>query len=127
MTDSSSSGRWREVILDELDAQPAGRAVATVGLAYPPHWSPLLIAAAEKRGLSLSAYVRRAAFAFVVSDLGLDWIELMRDEPRIRQLGEFSADPERAEGFGYGAWKITTLEEYARERTGGPGGEASPA
>lgn len=112
-----NSGRWREITLDELDALPRGGDRGTVGVNFPPAWQQLLIDAATARNMSLASFVRRAAMAFVVADLGLDWERVMELEPRIRKLGDYTSDPERARGFGYGQWKIVDLEEYTRAGT----------
>ncbi len=73
--------------------------------------------AAEARGISLSAYVRRAAAAMACYDLGLDFYTVMKDERGTRGYGQRGgrADEiaESSQGRGFGLWEI---QELADER-----------
>lgn len=66
--------------------------------------------AAERRGMSVSAYARRAAIAFVAHDLGISLTELLRDEPLTRHNSMRIADIVSEGGRGHGPWNIERLE-----------------
>lgn len=115
------SGRWQDKLLAEYDARkdaapdrhPTPRHTFAVNV--PPEWLELVQDAAQARDLSVTAYVRRAALAFAIQDLGLDWETVMKGEPRIRPFtGLDGGDPERALGYGHGDWRILGLGEYVR-------------
>lgn len=105
------NGRWRDVLLDKLDAQqkPARRSVA---INLDDEQRSAILHAAEARGLSMAAFVRRAALAIAVHDLELDWDALNANEPRVRGYDDLAGDPIRAGGRGFGPWKITGLEHH---------------
>lgn len=69
--------------------------------------------AAERRHMSVAAYVRRAAVSFAVKDLGLSWDEVMAGEPGF---GVYGSPPGRGairvDGRGFGKWKIAQLEPF---------------
>jgi uncharacterized protein (DUF1778 family) len=75
----------------------------------------VILAAAQQRSMSMASFVRRSALAVAVHDLDLDWVALMHDEQPTRGFAE-GIDQElgRLQGFGRGAWKIVSMEEYRR-------------
>lgn len=102
---------WRQIVLDQIDSKLSGRTRRSVGLNFPVELHAVIMRAARERGLSMAAYVRRAALAFAVKDLGLDWDETMKDEPGLRKFGEITRDAgDKLAGSGYGRWKIAALE-----------------
>jgi hypothetical protein len=66
----------------------------------------------------MAAYCRRAAMAFVIHDLGLDWTTVMEQEPRVKPFAPIDADPVRMRGFGYGKWKLGEVGEYQNDVDG---------
>lgn len=72
-----------------------------------------VIAAAKARRMSVPAYIRRATYAMAAHDLGIDVLDLLRDDPRCsRENGVAIPDPE---GVKYGPWSISSLN---REESG---------
>lgn len=63
--------------------------------------------AAELRGMSVTAYMRRSVMAMAAYDLGLEWDEVMAEEGPVRKHG-YSAtyDKTPARGQGFGGWTI---------------------
>lgn len=116
MPKGEGSGRWQDRLLSDYDAAHDPKRIRhTFGVNLPLEWLELVQTAAEARDISVTAFVRRAAMAITVADLSLDWETLMKFEPRIRPYtGLDGADPERAEGYGHGNWRITGLGEYVR-------------
>lgn len=51
----------------------------------PLHSAGTLVKAAQERGMSVSAYLRRAGLAFAAYDLDLNLDQLLEDEPASRQ------------------------------------------
>jgi hypothetical protein len=104
---------WREHIMDQVtEKQVGGPGVKTIAVFFPPRWYSLVRDAARMRGLPLGGYVRRATMAFIAHDLGLDFDDVMRDEPLLRLVGH---EPERnrrrhAKERGHGAWEILGLK-----------------
>jgi hypothetical protein len=72
---------------------------------------PLLLHAAQARGVSTDTYIRRALSAFLVYDLGLDWWELLSDEPWATLSGQSLHERRPLAGAGYGPWQIDSLSE----------------
>lgn len=70
----------------------------------------LINEAARRRGLSTTAYIRRAAAAIATFDLEASWEDAMADEPGFGLYGE---RPGRAvirpDGHGFGPWQVTGL------------------
>lgn len=116
MTTPSERGRWQERTKGALDALDAGRSERhSTNLSLPPEWTPILQRAAAARGLNTSAFVRRAAMAIAVHDLGLDWLEVMSIEPRVRLHGEFAGEPQRRGGTGHGPWQVSSMQEAEQD------------
>lgn len=73
----------------------------------------LVNAASKQRGISMSAFCRRAAVAMACTILGLDYYEESVGERGARSYGESGGDPvsaaESKDGRGYGEWRIREL------------------
>ena len=75
--------------------------------------------AAEKRGISLQGYMRRALAAFVAYDLGLDMTKVLEDGPATlawgrtggKVLDENGNVITQEDGKGYGQWVINDLRD----------------
>lgn len=106
-----SNGRWQDRILDKLDAQQK-RDRRSIAVNLDNDQRSAVIRAAAARGLSMSAFLRRAALAVAVHDGHGDWFELNAHERRVRPLGDKGSDPIRAAGSGFGPWRITGMEEH---------------
>lgn len=111
MTEPSSD--WKQRLMDQVDSIPEARRATEskrVGLHFPPRWYALIGDAAAMRKMSKGAYVRRAAMAFVVHDLGLEYDDVFEGEPPVREIPD---DPQSnvmaAHGMGFGRWKILGL------------------
>ena len=74
---------------------------------------PLLDEAAQRRGMGITAYARRAIAAFIARDLGIPFMEVVRHTPKPQPPGTKSATGVRTidDGQGYGAWLIQGLSE----------------
>lgn len=82
----------------------------------------LLRAAADRRGISASGYVRRAVSAFVAADLGLPWEQVCAHVPKPSPPeGTMRALPREQhplynpgrwvdDGAGYGSWSVVAHE-----------------
>jgi hypothetical protein len=111
----------RDVMLDKIEAS---RAMKHPRRMISVNWNDALylivLRAAKRRGLSKSAYVRRAAAAMAAHDLGLDYYQVMRGERGTMPWGVRGGRPEdqaeSKDGLGYGVWSITGVE--------GPRGES---
>jgi hypothetical protein len=101
------SNPWHDHIAQAAASGPRDR--ISLGLNYQRSAAGLVIEAARRRNLSITAYARRALLAFVCHDLDVPWEDVMRDEPGIwhRQ----SEPPEARGGKGHGPWKIMRLVE----------------
>jgi hypothetical protein len=105
---------WRDLMMGQVDAHLARRAKpkkpyrdfrARVPLAA----APVINTAAANRGMSVSAYLRRAGLAFAAHDLGLDLADLLADEPVTRlKFAGFPGD-HADQGQGHGKWRIEEL------------------
>lgn len=107
-------GRWQDLLVDQVDGatRTPRRSLA---INFPPSMAGHIIAAARRRDMSITALARRALMAFVVYDLGLDWDEVMADEPRLRTFDAQGTEPERLAGGGHGPWRITKLETHVTD------------
>lgn len=107
---------WRETILAKVETKARAHRnhhgnirgaslTINVGLGFVK----ALNAAAEARGISRVAYLRRAVGAFLAADLGLDFAGVMGECPRATPF-----DPHRRwvagtgddDGTGYGTWHV---------------------
>lgn len=82
----------------------------------------LLRRAAEKRGMSVGGYVRRAAVAYLCADLGVDWKETLRHVPYPSPAGgSLTREPQtnprnrpgrlEDDGTGFGDWTLPVLRK----------------
>lgn len=106
---------WRAVLEDQIAAQGKRAGRRSIAVNYPTSLYAVVKDAAKARGMSMTAYQRRAALAFAVNDLGLtdDWARLMVDEPPVASYGR----PVTTAGFGFGpfgAWRILGLGMFRR-------------
>lgn len=113
MTSSSGGFTWQEKIAAELEAiggpeKRKGRGKPIL-FAANDAITPLVTAAAEMRGCSLTSYVRRATFAMIAHDLGLEVSGLTALDPRVGPKGASTvySDPG---GTMYGPWRITGVD-----------------
>lgn len=94
-----------------IDDQMASREVRTprrsIAVNYPNELYAHVLKAAEARGLSMTAYQRRAVLAFACYDLGLEWDAVMADEPAVTEFE--SGRKVEAQGRGYRFWEIVGL------------------
>jgi len=97
-----------QLLIDAVRAKvPTRTERRSIGLNITPQMNDLVLAAAMKRDMTLSAYARRAIMAVVCHDLGLDWDEVMLDEPNVRRFdGKTPGDPA---GTGHGDWIIAEM------------------
>lgn len=106
---------WRQVLNDQAAAREDREPRRSIAINMPNRLFSLVSAAAKQRGLSYTAYARRAVISFAQADLGFDWNEQMADEPGIVPI-ERDADVFRGgkimAGSGYGPWKIVGLEQH---------------
>lgn len=101
---------WGERLLDKIDAdkQKPKRDRPAVGLKFPNEWVAPIQAAAQARNMTMAAYARRALMAFVCADLGLDWDEVMKNEPKFHPYNQ-DGPAEFKAGTGHGKWQIESL------------------
>lgn len=114
MSLNRSDPDWRE-LLDGMLARSTTPEGIIMAARYSPELAKYVRAAAELRGMSLTAFQRRSAMAIATHDLGLDWLEVMASEPRVRSLGlegkPFSMSP--GPGLGFGKWAILEMGDYS--------------
>lgn len=86
--------RWQEFLLT-ADAVKSGSKPPrhNVILPFSSEQVVFLNNAAKKRGISKSAYVRRATLVRISLDLGIPWETLMKTEARARPHGDVTGDP----------------------------------
>ena len=124
--DESTPG-WQDAVMKRLEERamarkkPLGREAnyyrfkLITGKSLPG----LLRMAAEKRGISLQGYMRRALAAFVAYDLGLDMTKVLEDGPATlawgrtggKVLDENGNVITQEDGKGYGQWVINDLRD----------------
>jgi hypothetical protein len=104
---------WRKQIIDDVGAPPDGPVLISTGVQLDGPSNEVIRAAARRRGMSPSAYLRRAAVAFATFDLDRDWDEVMADEPGFTAFGKnMGKSPYRPNGHGFGPWKVLGLEAH---------------
>lgn len=87
--------RWQELLLDADAVKSASKARrVNVILPFSSEQVVFLNNAAKKRGISKSAYVRRATLVRISRDLGVSWDTLMKTESRARPHGDVACDPQ---------------------------------
>lgn len=99
---------WRANILRDLPEPP----VSVKGATFPAALA-VIEAAAYNRRMSVEDFIGRAALAVAIYDGdGSDtWDEVMDKEPPLRDLRRRSLPRRRMRGRGFGAWKITGMNE----------------
>jgi hypothetical protein len=111
MPSKSKQPSWQELLQSKLDRPPAG--TRTSAIRTNAAIDKAIKDAAANRNMSVTAYIRRAAVAMAVYDLGLEWDAVMSDEPGF---GVFGENPGRAvirpEGHGFGPWKIREVSPH---------------
>lgn len=101
---------WYLRLVDNVADLDAKRGEPKRRVALTPDQRTLLLAAARDRGMSETAYMRRAIMAFVCHDLGLEWSTVMASEGPIRHAGHAAVyDRTPARGRGFGEWTIERL------------------
>jgi len=105
----------QDLLMGQIDRVLAARKEGT----RPPHRSyrvrvqlsatMLIRDAAAARGMSVSAFLRRAGIAFAAYDAGLDVADLLKDEPPTRLKFEGPRVNREEGGQGHGKWKIRGL------------------
>ncbi len=105
---------WREVVAANVDALPKRRSTipedatkVTVDFRGGVHG--FLLEAARSRGLSLAAYVRRAALAVAAHDVGVATAALTGLDPRVSRETGFSVSDPGATMFG--PWQIEGMRD----------------
>lgn len=106
-------GHWSELVGDELAAKRTRGPRRSVGLNFPPKLFSIAVRAARARNLSFAAYARRCVMAIACYDLGLDYREVMVDEPAARPYGtRIEGDLVRKNGVDHGRWRVVELGEF---------------
>lgn len=77
----------------------------------PVGFRSVTMKAARRRGLSMEAYIRRALASVMVYDLGLDWWELMTDEPWTQEYGSGLRERRPLAGAHFGPWQIDGMSD----------------
>ena len=104
---------WKQVLDQEIERRRTKRTRSdrSVGVNMDAQQWKLIDRAAARRGMSVAAFVRRSALALAINDLGLDWDEVMKDEPSPRGYGNarYFNTRENAGGMGHGLWRIKEM------------------
>jgi hypothetical protein len=114
MPSKRPSTDWRELIVDAA-AGSGVRKIITTGLRLDDASNRVIRRAAERRGMSPAAYIRRSAVAFALHDLGQDenWDRVNADEPGFTAYGRpMGKAPYRPDGHGFGPWRILGLRKH---------------
>lgn len=109
---------WRSTLKDQVAATASaaeGKGISSVyrisRVAFSVDAHPFLRRAAEKRGISLSGYIRRATMAFVARDLGLPARDLFELDAapvpfdQTRRNWPRGHVPKDLDGEMYGTWE----------------------
>jgi hypothetical protein len=85
---------------------------------YDDPFRVLLDEAAKRRGMGMTAYVRRAAAAFIAHDLGVPFTEVVRHSAKPQSVAERRVSSVRThdDGLGMGPWLIEGLKDLQGER-----------
>lgn len=105
----------KDVMLNRIEASRANKhPTRMISINWTEDLYVVVTRAAKARGISKSAYVRRAAAAMAAFDQGLDYHTVMASERGTRAYGDLTAHPADAQrslaGQGYGTWKIKELD-----------------
>lgn len=104
---------WWTILDDQMASQEPHRAARrSIAINYPTDLYAYVLEAARLRGISMTAYQRRASLAFAAHDLGFDWLEAMLSEPPV---GSFDSPGKgvKSDGIGFGPWRIDALGDHA--------------
>jgi len=118
--DRDEDPEWRENALARVRARQRKTRVSTkrnnpTCISYDDPFRVFLNEAADRRDISISAYIRRATAAFIAHDLGLPFTEVVRHtampKPRNPVQMEFPKGLSYDDGRGMGPWLIEGLKE----------------
>lgn len=117
---------WQEKITKGVEASESKRRRPAMAFNVDIGLRLMLGAAAEQRGMSASAYARRAICAFIAQDLGLPFASVTKFCPSVEDPENLSAKTAKAaltksggkiygggkipttrdDGLGYGSWVV---------------------
>lgn len=101
---------WRDRVVDTvIEDRRASR--RTTGIVQPASFVAIINRAARARDMTMGAFMRRSAIAVACHDLGLDWSEIMAEEPAIRNYNRSAASVTFTGGSGHGPWQIPRMFE----------------
>jgi hypothetical protein len=107
---------WKDKLMDQIAMREPKPSAAsrnrrrTISTNFAPSLYLVVQSAARARGISMAAYIRRAAVAFAVYDGDLSWDETMADEAPVKGFAvDALPDPATAGGQGFGDWQIKDL------------------
>ena len=118
--DRDEDPEWMENAIARVRARQKKTRVSTqrnnpTCISYDDPFRVLLNEAADRRDISLSAYIRRATAAFIAHDLGMPFTEVVRHtaKPKARNPEQMSFPDGRTfdDGCGMGPWLIEGLRE----------------
>ncbi|QUE25316.1 ribbon-helix-helix DNA binding domain protein [Microbacterium phage Fizzles] len=108
---------WRDIVRDAIAVRAAETRkksssasqtanISRVGFSVDAH--PYLVRAAERRGMSISGYIRRATMAIVAMDLGLDPVDIFAVDTPLAPPGMSGRwhSSRDLDGELYGHWKV---------------------
>lgn len=113
---SSDRPEWMDLMDAAMAKNEDRTARRSMAVNYPNSLYALVLEAARKRDLSMTAYQRRASLSFAQWDLRYDWWDAMEDEPPV---GRFTSTQARlnAVGRGFGPWHIVDLSDHEPPET----------
>lgn len=103
---------WRTLI-EEAVAEDRPK-IITTGLRLDGPSNRVIRKAAQKRGMSPAAFIRRAAVAVALYDLDQvdHWGRVNAEEPGFTAFGRHMGQaPYRPAGHGFGPWRILRMEK----------------
>lgn len=118
--DRDEDPEWMENAIARVRARQKKTRVATMRrnptcISYDDPFRVLLDEAADRRDISLNAYIRRATAAFIAYDLGMPYTEVVRHtaQPKARNPEQMHFPEGRSydDGRGMGPWLIEGLKE----------------
>lgn len=116
---------WRDLIRDQMAVRAAevretsggashAMAISRVGFARAVQ--PYLVLAAQRRGISIAGYIRRATMAVVAMDLGIDPVEIFEQDMAIAPLGKGGMHSSKdLDGELYGRWEVRPDEPHGAD------------
>lgn len=103
---------WWRILDDQMASQEPQRAPRrSIAINYPNELYALVLEAARMRGMSMTAYQRRASLAFAEHDTGFDWLHEMRAEPPVGSFVKPGSGI-KSDGLGFGYWRIVRLDDH---------------